>query len=77
MLLSEFAKHIAVLAHGKIALQGTTSEVLAHTERMQELGINCPRVARMSVKLNKRGLGDGRVAATVGQACEYVKEILA
>ena len=77
MLLAEFAKHILVLEHGRVALQGTTQEVLQHTERMQEIGINCPRVARMSVKLNKFGIGNGSVAATVPQACEFVREVLA
>lgn len=77
MLLAEFAKHILVLEHGKSVLQGSTEEVLQHTERMQEIGINCPRVARMSVKLNKAGVGNGSVAATVPQACEYVREVLA
>lgn len=77
MLLAEFAKHILVLDHGKVALQGKNEEVLQQTERMQELGINCPRVARMSVELGKRGLGSGQVAATVEQARELVREVVA
>ncbi len=77
MLLAEFAKHILVLEHGHVALQGTTQEVLHHIDRMQELGINCPRVSLMSSKLNKRGIGTGNIVATVPQAREFVKEVLA
>lgn len=77
MLLAEFAKHMLVLEHGRVALQGTVAHVLQHTDQMEELGINCPRVARLSAKLNRRGIGNGSVAATVSGAYEYVKEALA
>ena len=77
MLLAEFSKHLLVLDHGRAVLQGTTQDVLNHTEAMQRLGINCPRVALMSAMLNSMGIGNGKVMATVPQAYEYVKEALA
>ena len=76
MLLAEFARHLLVLDHGKVALYGTTDEVLRQTTRMREIGINCPRVALLSVLRAQRGVGDGRVVATVNQAHTYIEEVL-
>ena len=43
MLLCEYAKHLVVMEHGHVALDGPARDVLSQTERMVELGINCPR----------------------------------
>ena len=77
MLLCEYARHLVVMEHGHIALNGTVQEVLQQTERMVELGVNCPRVALLSDMLNRRGIGTGQVAATVADAKRYVEEVLA
>lgn len=76
MLLCEYAKHLVVMEHGHIALDGPARDVLAQTERMVELGINCPRVATLGVELHRRGMGSSRVAATVPEACTFIEETL-
>ena len=48
MLLCEFARQLAVLNGGKIVFQGDTREVLTHSEELQALGVNCPRVTTLS-----------------------------
>lgn len=77
MLLCEYAKRLVVMDRGRIALEGSVEEALGQTDRLVELGVNCPRVALLSARLNERGVGDGRVAATVSQAKELVEEVLA
>lgn len=48
MLLCEFARQLAVLNGGRIVFQGDTREVLTHSEELQALGVNCPRVTTLS-----------------------------
>lgn len=76
MLLCEYAKHLVVMEHGHVALDGPARDVLSQTERMVELGINCPRVATLGIELHRRGIGSSRVAATVPEACEFIEETL-
>ena len=76
MLLCEYAKHLVVMEHGHIALDGPARDVLSQTERMVELGINCPRVATLGMELHRRGIGSSRVAATVPEACAFIEETL-
>lgn len=76
MLLCEYAKHLVVMEHGHIALDGPARDVLSQTERMVELGINCPRVATLGMELHRRGIGSSRVAATVPEACAFIEEML-
>ncbi len=76
MLLAEFAKHIVLVDHGSIVLQGTVSETLQQLDVMERYGVNCPRVATLCKRLGQRGLGDGRVVSEVEQATAYVSEIL-
>ncbi len=54
MLLCEFARQLAVLNEGKIVRQGDTRDVLAHSEELQALGVNCPRVTTLSRALSDR-----------------------
>ncbi|MBQ6382581.1 MAG: ATP-binding cassette domain-containing protein [Clostridia bacterium] len=54
MLLSEFARQLIVLSRGKIAYQGPAREVLSHADELLQLGVNCPRVARLSMLLSER-----------------------
>ena len=54
MLLCEFARQLAVLSEGRIVRQGDTRDVLAHSEELEALGVNCPRVTTLSRILGER-----------------------
>ncbi len=54
MLLCEFAKQLAVLSEGRIIRQGKTRDVLAHSEELEKLGVNCPRVTTLSRILSEK-----------------------
>ena len=77
MLLAEYARRLAIMEHGRIALEGTVDEVLQRVDRMQEMGVNCPRVALLTDTLNKRGVGCGRIARTVAEAQRCIEEVVA
>ena len=70
-LLSEYCGRIAVMDHGRLALTGTPHEVFAHGEELRAIGVDSPRVARISNSL----AADGIVPA--GQPCLNVDEAVA
>ncbi len=54
MLLCEFADYLAVLDQGKIVRQGNTRDVLARSDELEALGVNCPRVTLLSRLLSEK-----------------------
>ena len=54
MLLCEFARQLAVLSGGRIVRQGDTRDVLTHSEELETLGVNCPRVTTLSRILSEK-----------------------
>ena len=54
MLLCEFARQLAVLSEGRIVRHGDTRDVLAHSEELEALGVNCPRVTTLSRILGEK-----------------------
>lgn len=67
-LLSEYASRIAVMQGGRIALEGTPSEVFSHSAELRSIGVDSPRVTRISNSLAARGLIDA------GEPCLNVRE---
>ena len=55
-LLSEYCNRIAVLDRGHLALEGTPHEVFAHGEELRRIGVDSPRVARISNSLAQKGV---------------------
>ena len=54
MLLCEFADYLAVLDQGGIVRQGKTRDVLARSDELEALGVNCPRVTLLSRLLSEK-----------------------
>jgi len=75
-LLSEFASELAVMKDGKLALHGPTKEVLAHTDELIEIGIQCPRFVTLSKLMKDNGMGSGQICINVEEALQMVKEVL-
>lgn len=67
-LLSEYASRIAVMQGGRIALEGTPSEVFSHSAELRSIGVDSPRVTRISNSLTARGLIEA------GEPCLNVRE---
>lgn len=67
-LLSEYASRIAVMQGGRIALEGTPSEVFSHSAELRSIGVDSPRVTRVSNSLAARGLIEA------GEPCLNVRE---
>ena len=55
-LLSEYCRRVVVMDRGRIALEGTPHEVFAHGEELRAMGVDSPRVARISNSLARDGV---------------------
>lgn len=76
MLLSEYSKRLLVFNEGSIYLDGSPNEVLKDTSKLQEIGVNCPRVSSLANILAERKLYSGKVPANIDEAEIMVKHII-
>lgn len=74
MLLSAYAKKLAVLNGGQLELFGPVREVLRHSERLEEIGVHCPRVVTLSNRI--ADLTGGALAVDLEEAEQTVRRIL-
>ena len=73
-LLSTFCNRVVVLDNGKIALEGTPHEVFSHAEELQRIGVDSPRVARISNSLaHKKVCSQASPCLTVDEAEALIK----
>ena len=76
MLLSEFSKRLLIFNDGSIYLDGSPQEVLKDTSKLQDIGVNCPRVASLANVLTERQLYEGEVPVNIDDAEVMVKNII-
>ena len=55
-LLSEYCGRIVVMDRGRVAFEGTPHEVFSHGEELRAMGVDSPRVARISNSLARDGV---------------------
>lgn len=76
-LLSEYCKRIAVMNQGRIVLEGTPHEVFAHGSELRQIGVDSPRVARISNSLANAGVIEaGEPCLNVAQAQELIERVV-
>jgi len=76
MLLCEFVKRLIVLDHGEILLQGAVEDVLKESDKMEEIGVHCPRVVSLAKVLRTKELYHGEPPLNIPQAAAMVRGIL-
>ena len=76
MLLCEFADMLAVLDQGKIVRQGKTREVLARSDELEALGVNCPRVTLLTRLLSERLGKSLPVSVSLDEAEKLVRGLM-
>ena len=73
-LLSTFCNRVIVLDNGKIALEGTPHEVFSHAEKLQRIGVDSPRMARISNSLARKNIcSQASPCLTVDEAEALIK----
>jgi energy-coupling factor transport system ATP-binding protein len=75
MLLCEFAKNLAVMSQGKLIIHGSIRNVLEKSEKLEQLGINCPRMVTLSNKLKENGF-ISEVCITVDEAEKMARRLI-
>lgn len=69
-LLAEFCARVAVMDAGSIAVCAPTREVFGRGRMLREIGVDCPRVTRVSNSLRDQGIASGALPRlTVDEAC--------
>lgn len=76
-LLSEFADLLIIVDGGGIRFADAPREVLAHSEELLELGVNCPRSTTLMNRLASVGLYAGPVCCDVREVSEAILEVIA
>lgn len=76
-LLSEYCSRVMVLDQGKLVFDDTPRKVFSHGERLREIGVDSPRVARVPNSLATAGLCEpGELALSVDEAAALVARIV-
>lgn len=76
-LLSQYCSRVVVLDQGKLVFDGTPHEVFSHGKQLREIGVDSPRVARVSNSLAAAGLCEpGEPALSVDEAAALVARVV-
>ncbi len=70
------ADRVIVMDDGKIALDGTPSEVFCNTELLKSLGLAVPKALELADELRKNGVNIGGTPLTTEQFIEEYKKLL-
>ena len=77
-LLAEYCDRVIVIDQGRIALDGTPTDVFSHGETLRAIGVDTPRTVRISNSLVEAGLApSSSPALTLDEAESLVAGILA
>ena len=76
-LLSDFADMLVIVDDGSIKFADAPAAVLAHSEELLRIGVNCPRATTLMNRLSATGLYAGPVCRNVEDACNALVEVIA
>ncbi len=76
-LLSDFADMLVIVDNGSILFADSPANVLAHSDKLLEIGVNCPRSTTLMNRLAESGIYNGPVCRNVGEACNALVEVIA
>ena len=76
-LLSQFADMLVIVDEGRIRFADTPAAVLAHSEELLEIGVNCPRSTTLMNRLSAAGIYSGPVCRNVEEASRAILGVVA
>ncbi len=74
--VAKLAKHIIVLDHGRISMDGETSQIFARGEELLKIGLDVPEITRLTQELIKRGIDIRPDIYTVEYATKVYAKLL-
>ena len=75
--VANIAEKIIVMNHGKVALQGTPSEVFKEVDRLESIGLAVPQVTYLIRKLRAKGFDISDSIFTIEEAKKAILSIFA
>ncbi|NLX83038.1 MAG: energy-coupling factor transporter ATPase [Clostridiales bacterium] len=57
--VARLATRVAVLAHGKLVMEGPTAEIFVQQERLAQMGLDVPEAFKLALRLQQEGLNLG------------------
>lgn len=76
MLQCEFADKLLVIENGKVVHFDTVSQVLKHSEDLERMGVNCPRIVTLARMLDENGMYSGEYPADLEGAEKMISTVL-
>lgn len=76
-LLSEFADMLVIVDGGRIRYADEPRQVLAHSDELLRIGVNCPRSTTLTNRLRADGLYAGPICLNVGEAVKALSAVAA
>ena len=76
-LLCDYADMLVIVDQGRIRFADSPDAVLAHSDELLALGVNCPRSTTLMNKLAMQGMYEGPAVRNVAQATQALAEVLA
>ncbi|MEY8561673.1 ABC transporter ATP-binding protein [Eggerthellaceae bacterium 3-80] len=76
-LLCDYADMLVIVDQGRIRFADSPDAVLAHSDELLALGVNCPRSTTLMNKLAMQGMYEGPAVRNVAQATKALAEVLA
>ena len=76
-LLSQYADMLVIVDEGRIRFADTPTNVLAHSDELLRIGVNCPRATTLMNRLSADGIYAGPVCRNVEEACDALLGVVA
>ena len=76
-LLSQYADMRVIVDEGRIRFADTPANVLAHSDELLAIGVNCPRATTLMNRLASDGIYGGPVCRNVEEACDALLGVVA
>ena len=76
-LLSQYADMLVIVDEGRIRFADTPANVLAHSDELLAIGVNCPRATTLMNRLSADGIYAGPVCRNVEEACDALLGVVA
>jgi len=76
MLQCEFADKLLVIENGKAVHYDTVSRVLEHSEDLERMGVNIPRIVTLARLLDENGMYSGEYPAEIDSAEKMIRSVL-
>ena len=74
--MARLCDELIVMAHAKVAMQGTCAEIFSRAAELEEIGLTVPQITKLIATLRARGLPVGEGIYTVADAARALVPIL-